>query len=129
MFCGVRATDHSGLKGNRRAVATRPARGKSTRERFVPHRAPGYNLLIPSVWLDPATTDENIAWTRETYAALEPDRAEGRWLNYYGDDEDPAELEAAYGPNRARLGEVKRRYDPDYVFHHNQNIVPAVVPA
>jgi FAD/FMN-containing dehydrogenase len=95
----------------------------------VPHRAPGYNLLIPSVWTDPATTDANIAWTRETYAALEPDRAEGRWLNYYGDDEDPAELDAAYGPNRARLAEVKRRYDPDNAFRHNQNIVPAVVPA
>jgi FAD/FMN-containing dehydrogenase len=95
----------------------------------VPHRAPGYNLLIPSVWTDPATTDANIAWTRETYAALEPERAEGRWLNYYGDDEDPSELDAAYGVNRARLADVKRRYDPDNVFHHNQNIVPAVVPA
>jgi FAD/FMN-containing dehydrogenase len=95
----------------------------------VPHRAPGYNLLIPSVWTDPATTDANIAWTRETYAALEPERAEGRWLNYYGDDEDPSELDAAYGVNRARLADVKRRYDPDNVFHHNQNIVPAAVPA
>jgi FAD/FMN-containing dehydrogenase len=98
-------------------------------ETAVPHRSPGYNLLIPSVWIDPSTTDANIAWTRETFAALEPERAEGRWLNYYGDDEDPSELDAAYGPNRGRLAEVKRRYDPDNVFHHNQNIVPAVVPA
>ena len=98
-------------------------------ETAVPHRSPGYNLLIPSVWLDPATTDANIAWTRETYAALEPERAEGRWLNYYGDDEDPSELDAAYGPNRARLADVKRRYDPDNVFHLNQNIAPSVVPA
>jgi FAD/FMN-containing dehydrogenase len=98
-------------------------------ETAVPHRSAGYNLLIPSVWLNPATTDANIAWTRETYAALEPERTEGRWLNYYGDDEDPSELDAAYGPNRGRLAEVKRRYDPDNVFHHNQNIVPAVIPA
>jgi FAD/FMN-containing dehydrogenase len=95
----------------------------------VPHRAAGYNLLIPSVWTDPSATDANIAWTRETYGALEPERAEGRWLNYYGDDEDPAQLDAAYGPNRARLAEVKRRYDPDNVFHLNHNIVPAPVPA
>jgi FAD/FMN-containing dehydrogenase len=95
----------------------------------VPHRTAGYNLLIPSVWTDPAANDANIAWTRETYAALEPERAEGRWLNYYGDDEDPSALDAAYGPNRARLGDVKRRYDPDNVFHLNQNIVPAPVPA
>jgi FAD/FMN-containing dehydrogenase len=95
----------------------------------VPHRAPGYNLLIPSVWTDPAANEANIAWTRETFAALQPEAAEGRWLNYYGDDEDPSALDAAYGPNRARLGEVKQRYDPDNVFHLNQNIVPAVVPA
>ena len=98
-------------------------------ETAVPHRSQGYNLLIPSVWVDPATTEANIAWTRETYAALEPERAEGRWLNYYGDDEDPSELDAAYGPNRERLAEVKRRYDPDNAFHMNQNIVPAVIPA
>jgi FAD/FMN-containing dehydrogenase len=91
----------------------------------VPHRAPGYNLLIPSVWTDPADTDANVAWTRATYDALEPHRADGRWLNYFGDDEDAGALDAAYGPNRARLGEAKRRYDPDNVFHLNQNIVPA----
>jgi FAD/FMN-containing dehydrogenase len=91
----------------------------------VPHRAPGYNLLIPSVWLDPATTDANIAWTRETYDAIAPHRGEGRWLNYFGDDEEPSAINDAYGPNTARLGEVKRRYDPDNVFHLNQNIVPA----
>jgi FAD/FMN-containing dehydrogenase len=91
----------------------------------VPHRAPGYNLLIPSVWTDPATTDANIAWTRETYDAVSPYRSGGRWLNYFGDDEDASALAAAYGPNHARLGEVKRRYDPGNVFHLNQNIVPA----
>jgi FAD/FMN-containing dehydrogenase len=98
-------------------------------ETAVPHRATGYNLLIPEVWMDPATTDANIAWTRETYDAFAPYRADGRWLNYFGDDEAPNELDAAYGPNRGRLAEVKRRYDPDNVFHLNQNIVPAVVPA
>jgi FAD/FMN-containing dehydrogenase len=90
----------------------------------VPHRAPGYNLLIPSVWTDPAETDANVAWTRATYDAFEPYRAAGRWLNYFGDDEDAGALDAAYGPNRARLGDVKRRYDPDNVFHLNQNILP-----
>jgi FAD/FMN-containing dehydrogenase len=95
----------------------------------VPHRAPGYNLLIPSVWIDPAETDANIAWTRETYDALSPYRADGRWLNYLGDDEDAAAVGAAYGPNEARLGDCKRRYDPENVFHLNQNIPPSVVPA
>jgi FAD/FMN-containing dehydrogenase len=95
----------------------------------VPHRAPGYNLLIPTVWRDPATTDENVAWTRDTYAAVAPFRAEGRWLNYYADDEDAAALDDAYGPNRRQLADVKGRYDPDNIFHLNQNIAPAVSPA
>ena len=90
----------------------------------VPHRTEGYNMLLPSVWLDPAATDANIAWTRETYDAFRPSFAEGRWLNYLGDDEQVDAVRAAYGPNYDRLVEVKRRYDPDNIFRLNQNIDP-----
>ena len=38
----------------------------------VPHRAKGWNLLLPSVWMDPAATDENVAWTRETHQRPRP---------------------------------------------------------
>ncbi len=91
----------------------------------VPHRAEGWNLLLPSVWMDPAATDENIAWTRETHRAFGPHLEEARWLNYLGDDQDGDAVRAAYGPNYARLLELKRRYDPENVFHHNHNIVPS----
>ena len=90
----------------------------------VPHRAPGWNLLIPSVWTDPAATDANIAWTRETHAALEPELSSRRWLNYLGDDQGDDAIRGAYGPNYDRLREIKRRYDPDNVFHLNHNIAP-----
>lgn len=90
----------------------------------VPHRERGWNLLIPSVWTDPADTDANIAWTRETFAALRPHFGTGRWLNYLGDDQAGDAIRAAYGPNYDRLVEVKRRYDPDNVFHLNHNIAP-----
>ena len=91
----------------------------------VPHRTEGYNLLLPSIWLDPADTEANIAWTRETYDAFRPSFAEGRWLNYLGDDEQIDAVRAAYGPNYDRLARIKREYDPDNVFHLNQNIQPA----
>jgi len=90
----------------------------------VPHRAEGWNLLIPSVWMDPAATDENIAWTRETHRALSPHLDEARWLNYLGDDQGTDAVRAAYGPNYQRLLDLKRRYDPENVFHHNHNIDP-----
>jgi FAD/FMN-containing dehydrogenase len=91
----------------------------------VPHRDVGYNLHIPTVWTDPADTGANIAWTQETFTAVQPFRTDGRWLNYYSDDEPLDAIQAAYGVNGARLADVKRRYDPDNVFHINHNIPPA----
>lgn len=93
-------------------------------ETAVPHRDEGWNLLLPSVWTDPADTAASVAWTRETFAALRPHFGSGRWLNYLGDDQADDAIRAAYGPNYDRLVEVKRRYDPDNVFHLNHNIVP-----
>jgi FAD/FMN-containing dehydrogenase len=88
----------------------------------VPHRTEGWNLFIPSVWTDDADSDANVVWTRETFDALQPHFATRRWLNYLGDDEADEAVRAAYGPNYERLREVKRRYDPDNVFHLNHNI-------
>ena len=93
-------------------------------ETAVPHRDEGWNLLLPTVWTDPADTATNVAWTRETFAALRPHLGSGRWLNYLGDDQADDAIRAAYGPNYDRLVEVKRRYDPGNVFHLNHNIVP-----
>jgi FAD/FMN-containing dehydrogenase len=91
----------------------------------VPHREPGYNLLLASVWMDPTDTDRNIAWTRASYAAMQPYFAPGRWLNYLADDDATDAVRAAYGPNYARLAEVKRTYDPENRFRANHNITPA----
>jgi FAD/FMN-containing dehydrogenase len=93
----------------------------------IPHRSEGFNLLIPSVWWDPAETDVNVAWTRRTFDRLRPHLAAGRYVNYLDDDEaklgsDP--VRAAYGPNYDRLVEVKTKYDPENRFHLNFNIAP-----
>jgi FAD/FMN-containing dehydrogenase len=94
-------------------------------ETAVPHRDEGWNLLMPSVWTDPADTEANVAWTRETFAALRPHFGTARrWLNYLGDDQAEDAIRAAYGPNYDRLREVKRQYDPANVFHLNHNIAP-----
>jgi hypothetical protein len=90
-----------------------------------PHRQPGYNLAITGEWLDPADSDANIRWVRETFAALEPYMAPQVYVNYLGDDaDDVARTRNAYGPNYERLVELKRRYDPENLFRLNQNIDP-----
>jgi FAD/FMN-containing dehydrogenase len=90
----------------------------------VPHREAGHNLLLPSVWMDPADTEANVAWTRATFDLFSPYFASRRWLNYLSDDDGADAVRAAYGPNYDRLVEVKRRHDPKNLFHLNHNIDP-----
>ena len=89
-----------------------------------PHRRPGYNLLVVSEWQDPADSERNIAWARETYAAMEPSMARGRYVNYLGEEEGEDSVASAYGPNHERLRSLKNTYDPTNLFHMNQNITP-----
>jgi hypothetical protein len=95
-------------------------------ETAFPHRAVGYNFLAVGEWMEPSATTANVAWTREAYSAMAPHFAAGRYVNYLNAEEMTAAsaVEAAFGPNWTRLREVKRRYDPDNVFHLNQNIKP-----
>jgi FAD/FMN-containing dehydrogenase len=87
-----------------------------------PHREPGYNLVMTGQWLDPAEDEANITWAKETFAALAPHMADAAYVNYLGDD-DGDRVRTAYGANWDRLVALKQRYDPDNVFHLNQNIV------
>ena len=89
-----------------------------------PHRAPGYNMLVLSQWMDRQHNEACIAWARETYASLQPFAGAGRYVNYFGDDEPSDAIAAAYGPNYRRLQEVKATYDPANFFRMNQNIQP-----
>jgi FAD/FMN-containing dehydrogenase len=91
-----------------------------------PHRSVGYNFLIVSQWMEPSATDVNVKWARDAYTAMSPHFASGRYANYLNADEvgQSDAVAAAFGPNAARLREVKRTYDPDNVFHLNQNVRP-----
>ena len=89
-------------------------------------RQSGYNALLLGQWLDPSLGERTMAWTRASYESLRPYLGERRYLNYLGDDDHGVAdaVAAAYGPNVARLRELKQRYDPENVFHHNHNIDP-----
>jgi FAD/FMN-containing dehydrogenase len=57
------------------------------------------------------------------YDATAPHSEDGGYINFMADD-DQARIRANYKGNYHRLVEVKRRYDPDNLFHLNQNIRP-----
>ena len=87
-----------------------------------PHRTAAYNFVVLGQWLDPADGERCMAWVRETFAAMRPFMASGRYVNYLGDEEGGDPVAAAYGSNYARLQQLKAKYDPDNFFHMNQNI-------
>jgi FAD/FMN-containing dehydrogenase len=84
-----------------------------------------WNIHYLSMWPDPADDDVNIRHTRSMAQAMKPWSTGRLYLNYIG-DEGPGRVEAAYGPEKyARLQQIKRIWDPENVFRHNQNITPA----
>ena len=89
------------------------------------HRDKSFTPVIVGIWDDPADDDAVIEWVRDYYAAIHPHSgSEGGYVNFMsGDDADRAPEN--YGANYERLAAVKATYDPDNVFHVNQNIVPA----
>ena len=90
-----------------------------------PHRFEGYNLLVLGEWLEAGESEANIAWVRGTYDAMASFSARGAYSNYMTEDEGAARVRDAYGDNFARLQALKKRWDPDNVFHLNQNVPPA----
>jgi FAD/FMN-containing dehydrogenase len=89
-------------------------------------RAPGFNILVLGQWKEAADDRANIAWVKETSAALQGFASDHRYVNYLdNDDTGDAALAMVYGPNVKKLRELKKKYDPQNVFHLNVNIPPA----
>jgi FAD/FMN-containing dehydrogenase len=86
-------------------------------------RTTGYNVVIIGQWLDHTMTDRCTAWCREAHATLKPFLRPLRYVNYL-DADDAGENASGYGENYPRLREIKRKYDPDNVFHINVNVKP-----
>jgi FAD/FMN-containing dehydrogenase len=87
------------------------------------YRDANFATVIAGMWPDPAQNDDNIAWVRGFYEATAPHSEEGGYINFMaGDDQD--KIRVNYRDNYDRLADVKRKYDPDNLFHLNQNIRP-----
>ena len=89
-----------------------------------PYRGGGWAGVIVGVDPDPANAAKISAWAREYWEALHPHAAGGAYVNFMM-DEGSDRAKASYRGNYERLARIKDRYDPDNVFHINQNIEPA----
>jgi FAD/FMN-containing dehydrogenase len=87
------------------------------------YRDATYGMVFLAGWTDPAKDAERIAWLRDYYEALSPYSEPGGYINFMHDD-DYGRIQDNYRQNYDRLVQVKRAYDPDNLFHMNQNIAP-----
>lgn len=87
------------------------------------HRDASYATVIAGMWPDPSENEANTAWVKDYYAAIAPHSEPGGYINFAASDDQPR-VPDNFGANYARLREVKRAYDPENLFHLNQNITP-----
>jgi FAD/FMN-containing dehydrogenase len=88
------------------------------------HRDINFIMNVHARWDSPAEDETCVTWARAFFQAAAPFATGGVYVNFLTADE-AERVRAAYGPNHARLSEVKRRYDPNNLFQVNQNIRPA----
>ncbi|HEU4450641.1 MAG TPA: FAD-binding oxidoreductase [Gaiellaceae bacterium] len=88
------------------------------------HRTSRIMVNVAAVYATPEETPDHETWVDAFAGALRQSDA-GAYVNFLG-DEGEERVRAAYpGPTWERLAAVKKRYDPDNLFHLNQNVPPA----
>jgi FAD/FMN-containing dehydrogenase len=87
------------------------------------HRDARFVLNVHGRWDDASDDDKCIEWSRAFFKATQPFASAGAYVNFMTEEEG-GRVELAYGNNFARLKQAKQKYDPQNVFHHNQNIKP-----
>ena len=94
----------------------------------VPSEATAYSardakfvINVHGRWEKAEQDDAGIAWSRAFFQAAAPYASSGAYVNFMTADESER-VTAAYGANYARLLAIKQRYDPENIFHLNQNI-------
>jgi FAD/FMN-containing dehydrogenase len=87
------------------------------------YRDATYGMVFLAGWADAANDEARIEWLRNYYEALAPYSEPGGYINFMQDD-DYGRIRDNYRQNYDRLVQVKRTYDPDNLFHVNQNVAP-----
>jgi FAD/FMN-containing dehydrogenase len=88
------------------------------------NRDANFVMNVHGRWETPAEDQQGIAWAREFFHACSPFATGGAYVNFLTAEEG-ARVQSAFGPNYPRLAKIKKQYDPQNLFRHNQNIRPA----
>ena len=84
---------------------------------------PSLSGAVACAGSDPAEDEWRLAAARAYGLAVEP-HGSGSYVNSLSEVGE-AETRRAYRPDKlARLQQLKRAWDPDNVFHLNQNVAP-----
>jgi len=87
------------------------------------YRDASFSMVIVGVDPDPENAERLTQWAKDYWTALHPFSAGAAYLNFIM-EEGEERVRAAYGENYARLAQIKTAYDPQNLFHVNQNIRP-----
>ncbi len=87
------------------------------------HRDAKFVMNVHARWDDPSDDQPCVSWARDFFNASAPFASGGVYVNFLTADEGDR-VRSAYGSNYERLTQIKRKYDPNNLFHVNQNISP-----
>jgi FAD/FMN-containing dehydrogenase len=115
-----------GLTSPYSQIAMMPVHGAASRvsasDTAFAVREEHYEFFHLASWEDDGQ-ERHVQWARQSYQMLERFMSQRAYVNFLG-DEGTARVRAAYGPNYQRLVALKTKYDPENIFHLNQNIKP-----
>jgi FAD binding domain/Berberine and berberine like len=88
------------------------------------YRDAHWSGIVGGIDPDPANAETIRRWCVDYADALRPHSMGGGYVNFMM-SEGQERVRASYRQNYTRLADIKTKYDPDNVFHINQNIAPA----
>jgi FAD/FMN-containing dehydrogenase len=111
-------------------IAFYPLKGAMSREAQVANAYTlrgGWELPVMSFWDEAADDKTQISWVQSVTDAVRKASvvSPGAYMNFVSRSNEER-VRAFYGEKTyARLQQLKRKYDPDNIFHLNPNIIPA----
>jgi FAD/FMN-containing dehydrogenase len=90
----------------------------------LPHRQAAWVVHPFGMWSDPADDTRGRQWSRDLCTDLKEWSTGYVYLNFIGNEGQDRVIAGFGQENYDRLSRVKCEYDPENVFHLNQNILP-----